>query len=252
MDNIAFFRFYGEIIDLVTAKDKKSGGTIEYCFTGTPSVKDAIEAIGPPHTEIAAILVNSISIGFDYLLHNNENVDVYSPGTNPLSSDQQLLSYRPKGEPKFILDVHLGALAHYLRFTGFDTKYNNVDSGDEVIASTAQKESRVLLTRDIGLLKRSIVKYGYWLRHTQPDKQFIEVARRYRLNSYLKPFTRCTICNGLLHEVEKAVIEDGLPPVVRSYYDDFWQCQQCHQIYWKGSHYKSIKTKIDLLIKTIS
>ncbi len=252
MENIAFFRFHGEIIDLVTAEDKKSGKAIEYFFTGTPSVKVAIEALGPPHTEVSAILTNSIVIDFDYLLNNDDNVDVYSSDKNPLSSEQQLLPHRPKGEPKFILDVHLGSLAHYLRFTGFDTKYENSDPGDEVIASTAKQEGRVVLTRDIGLLKRSILKYGYWLRDTHPSKQFIEVARRYRLNSYLKPFTRCTLCNGVLHKVEKAAIENGLPPVVRSYFDEFWQCQQCHQIYWKGSHYQSIKTKLDLLIKSIS
>ena len=37
-----------------------------YSFSGTPSVKDATEAIGIPHVEVDLILVNSLTVGLTW------------------------------------------------------------------------------------------------------------------------------------------------------------------------------------------
>jgi uncharacterized protein with PIN domain len=143
---------------------------------------------------------------------------------------------QPLREPRFVLDTHLGQLATYLRMLGFDTLYQN-DQLDEELAHLSSQEGRILLTRDRGLLKRNMVSHGYCVRETHPRQQLVEVLRRFDLFEAVRPFRRCIRCNGLLQPVSKAAICDRLPPRTQQYYDEFRLCQDCKQIYWKGSHY---------------
>ena len=48
---------------------------------------------------------------------------------------------------------------------GFDAKYGR-DLSDPELAYISANEHRILLTRDRGLLMRSAVTHGYWLRQT--------------------------------------------------------------------------------------
>ena len=120
---------------------------------------------------------------------------MYSYDTSPILTIHSAIPCKPKHVPKFILDVHLGGLASFLRIMGFDTSYQKFDRGDAAIAKIAHSEGRVVLTRDIGLLKRAMVKYGYWLRNIQPEKQIIEVMRRYSLKSHIYPWRFRFRCN---------------------------------------------------------
>ena len=67
----------------------------------------------------------------------------------------------PLRDPRFVLDVHLGRLAAYLRMLGFDTLYQN-PCADEFLAEVSRGERRILLTRDVGILKRGAVTHGYY------------------------------------------------------------------------------------------
>lgn len=71
-----------------------------------------------------------------------------------------------------------GRLAAYLRLPGFDTLYRN-DYADDELARIAAEDERVLLARDRGLLKRSVVTHGYYRRATRPRDQPPEVMRRF-------------------------------------------------------------------------
>ena len=55
---------------------------------------------------------------------------------------------------KFVVDVNLGKLAHYLLLLGFDTKHSNSLINDAELAEVSSGENRILLTRDRELLKR--------------------------------------------------------------------------------------------------
>ncbi len=72
---LAEFRFYEELNDFLAADQQKK--TFPYSFNGKPSVKDAIEAIGVPHTEVDMILVNGRSVDFEYHLRERDRVAVY-------------------------------------------------------------------------------------------------------------------------------------------------------------------------------
>ncbi len=140
---------------------------------------------------------------------------------------------------KFIADAHLGRLAAYLRLAGFDTIYEP-PWDDAVLARRSAEEGRTLLTRDRGLLKRSIVSRGYFVESTHLREQFAEIARRFELRDRMRPFTRCARCNTPLREVAKADVLDRLPPRTRLHFDEFLECPTCRRVYWRGSHYTKI------------
>ena len=112
---------------------------------------------------------------------------------------------------------------------------------DEMLARTSRFESRILLTRDRGLLKRSLVTHGYCVRENLPIQQLVEVIRRFDLQRSMHPFRRCIPCNGLLEPVSKEAILELLPPAVQQRHSEFHQCISCRKVYWAGSHDERIK-----------
>lgn len=213
-------------------------------------MKHLIEVIGIPHTEVDLILVNNRLVGFDQKVIPDCKIEVF-PAIN---ENQNFLSYRLQKiwdtEPKFVLDNHLGQLAKYLRMLGFDSIYKN-DIDDDEISIIASRDDRILLTRDVHLLMRKAVHHGYWVRSQSPHIQLEEVSSRYCLEKYKNPFKRCLKCNAELVIVEKKDIVDRLEPLTKKYYEDFKICPVCEKIYWKGSHYESMKSIINGLFQEI-
>jgi len=149
-------------------------------------------------------------------------------------------------EPQFILDVHLGKLARYLRLLGFDTIYDR-DYADSNIINMAAKTNRIILTRDTGLLKNKNVTRGYWIRETDPNQQIQEVLHKFDLSTKIKSFTRCLECNGKLVKTDKEILSKKLLPKTKKFYHDFVICLHCEKIYWAGSHYQRMKKFIERL-----
>ena len=232
---VARFRFYEELNDFLPADRKKCD--FEHIFSGRNSVKDMIEALGVPHPEIDLILVNGHPVDFSYVVQDGDRISVYPVFESFDITPLVRLRPRPLRTSRFVLDTHLGKLAKYLRMLGFNTLYRN-DYDDATLAALASQESRILLTRDQGLLKRRVVMRGYYVRETQPRQQLREVLSRFDLHRAMHPFRRCLSCNGLLGSVPKAEILDRLEPNTRRYFQDFWRCNDCGRIYWKGSHYQ--------------
>lgn len=233
----AHFRFYEELNDHLPLKWKKKSFIFE--FRGTPSLRNAIHAIGVPHIEVDLIVVNGESVGFDHLLKGGENVSVYpvfeSFDVTPLIR----LRPEPLRNIRFIVDVNLGKLAYKLRLLGFDTLFRN-DLEDDEIIDISLAENRIILTRDRGILKQNVVTHGYWLRNDDPKKQLAEIIGRLQLQDKLKPFTRCSVCNGGLNQVNKELLVEKLSADTLQYYNEFWECAGCRKIYWQGSHFMHI------------
>lgn len=245
----AQFRFYAELNDFLPPEQRQKAFT--YRYRDKPSVKDAVEALGVPHTEVDLILVNGAPVGFDYHLEDGDRVAVYPVFESLDISSLAKLGRQPLREVAFVLDVHLGKLARLLRMLGFDTQYRR-DYEDSEIVDIALQQHRAILTRDRGLLKHASVTHGYYVRSTNPIEQAREVIRRFDLAAQVKPFSRCIRCNGLIHEVGKEAVLPQLPARTVSACSQFYRCSECGQIYWQGSHYERMKETIARILGDIS
>ncbi|MEE8495712.1 MAG: Mut7-C RNAse domain-containing protein [Xanthomonadales bacterium] len=237
----AEFRFYEELNDFLPEAQRKV--SFRHTFCGTPSVKDTVQAIGVPHTAIDLILVDRRSVDFAHRLRGGERIAVYPVFERLDISPIIRLRPKPLRETHFILDVHLGKLARHLRMLGFDAAYDR-DRDDETIIDLSLEQKRIILTRDIGLLKQSRVTHGYWLRHQQPPEQLKEVLLSLDLLRQLHPFTRCMDCNGKIQPVAKNEISAQVAPEILGRFETFWRCQDCRKIYWQGSHYHQMLERI--------
>ena len=174
----AQLRFYEELNDFLPKERRKRD--IEVEIDRSRSVKDAIESFGVPHTEVDLVIVDGRSVDFAHLLTGGERVAVY-PMFEALDISP-LARLRPRAlrDPRFVADVHLGKLARHLRMVGFDTLWTNHWSDDEIVRLSLA-ERRIILTRDKGMLRRSEVERGYFVRATQSGAQLAEVIRALQL-----------------------------------------------------------------------
>ena len=243
--NDAYFRFYDSLNDFLPSFRRQQGFT--HLVRGNPAIKDTIEALGVPHPEVELILANGQSVDFSYSLQDGDRFSIYPHFTSLSLGSLQLLRHHLL-LTRFVLDVHLGKLATYLRLLGFDTWYSN-DCEDEELATISDSEQRILLTRDRGLLKRSIVTYGYWVRAIDPIQQSREILQRFALWDKIRPFQHCLRCNGNLVSVDLEEVSARLPAKTRQYYNEFYLCQRCQQVYWKGSHYSDLQKLVKKITK---
>jgi uncharacterized protein with PIN domain len=242
----AFLRFYGELSLFLSVERRQV--TFAHEFRERVAVKDVVESYGVPHTEVDLLLVSGVSQPFSHILEDGARVSCY-PRFHALDVGAVSL-VRPPGptRPTFLLDSHLGSLAAYLRMAGFDTSYGN-DAHDEDLAATSAAEDRVLLTRDVGLLKRGAVRLGCYIHETSPRLQLLEVFRRFELAGHVRPFTRCLRCNTVIEPCAKEAVLDRVPPRSRDHYDEFWRCSGCGRVYWKGSHYARMAQFIQRVVE---
>jgi hypothetical protein len=241
---VACFRFYAELNDFLPPPRRFVAFRESFEVSG--SVKDMIESLGVPHTEVDLILANGESVDFSYLVRDGDRISVYPVFESIDITPLLRVRPRPLRQTRFVLDIHLGRLANYLRMLGFDALYRN-DYRDEELARVSREEERILLTRDRNLLKRRAVEHGYCVRETRPRRQLLEVLERFDLRGSVAAFTRCLRCNGLLEPVAKEEIAGQLPPRTSEHYQDFRQCASCGQVYWKGSHYQRMQQFIQSL-----
>lgn len=231
--------FHGQLNSLLPVKKRNRPLTIEW--KGKRSVKDLVESLCVPHTEVGEIRVNDRWVDFSYILCDNDKVTVF-----PVSLPGPL----GMGEPKFICDVHLWKLARRLRLLGFDTQYDP-RWDDARLADISQKQELILLTRDRGLLIRRKVERGIYIYNTDPEKQVKELLRRLGVRGPTAPFTRCLLCNGFLEPMDMAdqetvkKVKSLVPGEILKWADDFHYCPSCRKMFWKGSHYLKLMKKLD-------
>lgn len=239
-----YLRFYEELNDFLPEEKRKK--RFAHQFVDRTSVKDLIESLGVPHTEVDMILVNGKSVNFKYLINDGDDISVYPVFESFDISEVQHLRSKPLRRPKFIADVHLGRLTRYLRMLGFDVLYKNNFDDDEIVM-IALNEKRAILTKDRGVLKRNEVTHGYWVRSSKVEEQVKEILKRFDLTNVIKEFSRCIECNDLVKPVKKEKTVNQLPLKVAKTQNEFYECPSCNKIFWKGTHYQRMLTFIQSL-----
>ena len=229
-------------------RDLREPVFFEHTLERKASIKDVVESLGVPHPVVGMLTVNCQEVDFNYILQDNDTVNVtpLRPPVDPFSPT--LLRPVPLTRLGFAADVNVGRLALLLRMLGFDTVYeNNLRSSR--LAEIAHHENRILLTRDTTLLRRKIVMHGY-LPHSQvPEEQAQEVIELYDISNQAKPLSRCLPCNGMLVPIDKEKIIDRLEPLTKKYYNIFHICPDCNRIYWPGSHQQKLVAAVDRILK---
>ncbi|WP_327584395.1 Mut7-C ubiquitin/RNAse domain-containing protein [Nonomuraea sp. NBC_00507] len=190
---------------------------------GTSTLGHHVESVGIPLTEVGPLIVDGRGVSPSYQLTSGDVAEVH-----PMPRPQPL----PE-EPRFLLDVHLGTLARRLRLLGIDAAYHN-DRDDPALVAQANEERRVLLTQDRGLLRRRALWLGAYVRGSRPTDQLRDLLERF--SPPLRPWTRCTACNGRLEPVAKHEVAPLLEAGTRRNYDVYGRCRECGQIYWHGAH----------------
>lgn len=241
MSKTAEVHLHGELRDFLPAG---ASGTVRRTFDVSGSVKDLIESCGVPHTEVAVILAKGRPVDFAHRVEDGDIVDAYPLRHELPFEPEVVVGPGPLVEHRFVLDVHLGALARFLRLLGFDCEWQR-GRGDRELVEISSRQHRLLLTRDVGLLMHRDLARGYYVRETDPETQLVEVVRRFDLKPHLRPFTRCMVCNTELRAVDKASVAERLPLETRRHFHEFQQCDGCDRIYWKGSHHARLQVLVN-------
>lgn len=212
------------------------------CATGSlraspqDTVRMLLPELGLAEGQVDLVLVEGRPLGLDAPIGTARRLELFPP--LPL----------PDGEaegrsPRFVADAHLGRLASYLRMLGFDTLYGN-DLGDDYLSRIALSGQRLLLSRDRALLARVGEEQGRFVAAIKPRQQLTGLVQGLALCPYVRPFSRCLRCNGRVREVAKEEVEGELPEMTPYFFGQFWRCESCGRLYWKGAHYPRMRALV--------
>lgn len=216
---------------------RRSGATA-LAVDGVSTLGHVVESLGVPLTEVGTLFVDGREVPVSHVPADGESVEV-----RPVARPQRV----PGAPLRFLLDVHLGTLARRLRLLGVDTAYESADIGDPALAARSAAERRVMLSRDRGLLRRRELWAGAFVYSTGPEEQLRDVLDRFAPE--LRPWTRCTACNGLLREATKEEVADQLKGGTRKSYDVFARCLDCGRAYWKGAHHEQLEAIVERALR---
>lgn len=233
----ARFHFHGELANFLPRAQR--GMAFDAPYARAATLKNAIEALGVPHTEIARITVNASEATLDRIVREHDGVEVFPWPQGAASQAVVALD--------FVADAHLGALARFLRMLGFDTIHENAIT-DTVIRRLAHEQRRIVLTRDRDLLKCREIFFGCYVHAVKPELQLREIVARFGLAGHTKPFTLCLRCNLALAAVDKAQVLERLPETVARCHQRFYRCAGCARIYWPGSHYERMNAALGRML----
>jgi hypothetical protein len=141
----------------------------------------------------------------------------------------------------------LGKLTRWLRMLGHDVHYYR-DADDKKLLEKAQSEKRVLLTRDLELYQRAegLGVDAVFVEVTTEAEKLADLACRFGFKIEIDlSISRCPKCNELIRAVAKDDVVNQIPELTATYYDEFWKCPGCGQVYWCGAHWKRIEKTLN-------
>lgn len=236
----ADLKFHNELRELVPDHDH---GIFRCPVDRRASVKDAIEALGVPHTEVGRILANGIEVDFSVLLAAPRLYEIFPVAVPWDVTMPSVLRPEPLRGVSFLVDENAHRLAGLLRMIGMDAATCR-GLTDEDIVRRAVAQGRIVLSKDRRLLKRKQIVFGRLVRGVHPWEQLREIVDLFGLRTRLQPFSRCIHCNVMLKSRTKTEIQERLEPLTKQYYQVFQECPECKRIYWAGSHHEQMRERL--------
>ncbi|XP_024388476.1 uncharacterized protein [Physcomitrium patens] len=149
------------------------------------------------------------------------------------------------GTPKFLCDVMVEGLARQLRCVGVDAASSPTKKSDpRQLVEQATREGRILLTKDIKLLRRRLMpdNLSYFVKKSGKWEQLEEVMEVFQITvSESELLSRCVKCNGEftprpLTSIEakaQAPATQDIPTSVLETCEEYWQCSMCGHLFWQ-------------------
>jgi len=154
---------------------------------------------------------------------------------------------------KFVTDGMLGKLTRWLRMLGYDVEYSRSDD-DKKLIEKAKSEERILLTRDLKLYQQAMTHGvdAVLVEAATGAENLADLAGRFKFKLEIDvTVSRCPKCNTKIKPISKDMVIDRVPKATSTYYNEFWECPGCGQIYWQGAHWKRIEKTLKEARKTL-
>lgn len=242
----ATFRFYEELNDFLPKHRRKADFQAE--FNEERSIKDMIESLGVPHTEVDLILVNGKSVDFSDILRDGDRVSVYPVFESINIEGVTRLRPTPLRKIRFVADRNIEDIVRFMRLLGFDVYSHSALTNREII-DISIREKRIILTKSKSLLKFKDVTHGVFIRPGTRGEQVGRIMDSLDIKDQARPFSRCLRCNGLLKGVSKKDVMDRIPPKTKVCCDNYSVCESCDQLYWNGTHMDRMKKMVDEILR---
>jgi uncharacterized protein with PIN domain len=234
-------RFYEELNDFLPKHRKKIDFEAE--FNGKKSIKDIIEECGVPATEVDLVLINGISVDFNYIFQDGDRVSVYPVFESLNIQNVTQLRRFPLRRIQFITDIHLKDIVKPMRMLGFDIDFNGSYTTQDIIGKSIQ-EKRIILTKRKELLKSKSITHGMLIRSGSTVEQIKCVIDYLDINDRIKPFSRCLRCNDQLEHRQTKQIMDRISPGTKSIFEKYLLCKSCGKQDWRKN---TCQLKVDII-----
>lgn len=150
--------------------------------------------------------------------------------------------YTPEAKKKYLADVQLGRLTKWLRLLGFDTAYYK-SASLFTMSRIAKQEGRIFLTRSRKNARSKLFEAVVLIHSAYIDDQLQELLKESSF-THERMFTRCSLCNQTLNDIEKEKVVSLVPDYVYRNNDHFKLCRKCGRVYWKGTHHRAVLEKL--------
>jgi len=143
--------------------------------------------------------------------------------------------------PRFACDANLGGLARWLRAAGYEAFWTaGIDDGQ--LVEEARARGAVLLTGDVGIMRRRPIRQGDVAALWVPSSlgRLEQLAMVMRELGLPRRTPRCMACGGELRAVEKRAVSDRIPPRTARWKDEYFVCADCDKLFWRGTHWERI------------
>lgn len=138
----------------------------------------------------------------------------------------------------------LGQLCRYLRAAGYDTVFDTSGLPDRELLRLYKEEGRHFLTQDQLIVEhKAALGVAFVLPKVELDQMAVIVGKHFHFDWSSNAFTRCLEDNAQLLPADGVALQ-WVPDDARIVNEPLKHCPVCNRVYWQGSHYKRIRSRL--------